>query len=180
MIEGIVTYAEILFSRITGKWLATPFFSNSLRVTGSFLLMILTSIRVYLVAIAILIIMDMLSGIGASLKNGEKFDSGKIKKGLLERIVLYGSLIIITLAIDSMVRGTWDYGSYYVTMFSCTVIGFYEAGSCIENLITLYPQYTFLKKIANMLNLLEKTYEKNTVGKVQEILKEDKDEKSNK
>lgn len=179
LIIEIVTYADILFTRIADRWQAGQFFTNFLKLVAAYVVGVLTDIRVYIISIVVLVVMDMVSGIGSSLKRGEKFNSRKLRTGLIERFILYGSLTVVALCIDSIVRGAFDYGEYYVTVFCCTIVGFYEAGSTIENLIECYPKFTFLQKIAKLLNLIEKKYQDNTVNKVSEILnsKIDEDEK---
>lgn len=166
MIDELFIYGRILFSRIFTRWMH----SAPVLTLAGFMYGVLVNMRVYLFSIFVLVIIDMISGIAASLHRGERFNSRKLRTGLIERIILYGALIVITLMIDTILRGTIDYGKYYVAIICCTIIGFYEAGSCVENLVSRFPKYTFLKKIGDMLNLLEKNYEDSTINKVSQVL----------
>lgn len=167
MIDELFIYARILFSRILSRWMHS---SPIITLTG-FMIGVLIDMRVYLLSIFVLVIIDMISGIAASLHRGERFSSRKLRTGLIDRIILYGTLFVITLMIDTMLKGTIDYGRDYVAIVCCMIIGFYEAGSCIENLVSRFPKYTFLKKIGGMLNLLEKSYEDSTIQKITDVMK---------
>lgn len=166
MFEELFIYGRILFRQVWRRWMASP---PVITVCG-FMAGVLMDIRLYLGAIFVLVIIDMISGIAASLHRGEKFSSRKLRTGLIERFILYGALIIITLMIDTILRGTVNYGRYYVAIVCCTIIGFYESGSCIENLVSRFPKYTFLQRVGKMLKLLEDQYEKSTINKVTDIM----------
>lgn len=166
MINEIFIYARILFGRVYSRWWS----SAPIMTLAGFAVGVLVDMRVYILSIFVLVIMDMITGIMASLHKGERFSSKKLKRGLLERVLLYGSLFIITLMIDTILRGTIDYGKYYAAIVCCTIIGFYEAGSCVENLVSRFPDKAFLKRIGAMLNLLEKSYTDSTIEKVNDVI----------
>lgn len=167
MLDEIFIYGWILFRRIIQRWLAS---TPVITVTGFFIGVFL-DMRLYLGCIFVLIILDMITGIAASLHRGERFSSRKLRTGLVERFLLYATLFVITLMIDTILRGTVDYGRDYVAITCCTIIGFYEASSCIENLVSRFPKYLFLQRIGKMLNILDKKYQESTVETVANILK---------
>lgn len=169
----IFIYAGILLRRILERWASSP----PINTVIGFAFGVLVDMRIYLCALLVLVIMDMITGIMASLHRGEKFNSRKLRTGLLERIILYGFLFIITLMLDTILRGTINYGKYYIAILCCTIIAFYEAGSCIENLVSRFPKYPFLKRLGGKLNLLQDKYEESTINKLTNIMEATEDEK---
>lgn len=170
MIDEMYIYGRILFGRIMSKWLH----STPVMTLGGFIFGVLVDMQVYIVCIFVLVIIDMITGIMASLHRGERFNSRKLRTGLIERIILYGFLFIITMMLDTMLRSVYDYGKNYIDIICCTIIGFYEAGSCVENLASRFPKYPPLKKIGKTLNLLSDQYEQSTINKITNIMGNEK------
>lgn len=166
MLLELQLYIWMLLKNTWSRWLKSP---PAATVVG-FYVGVFFDMKVYLGAIAFLVIMDMFTGIAASLHRGEKFSSRKLRTGLLERAILYIVLFNVTLMLDVILRNTINYGRDYIAIFCCTLIGFYEASSCIENLVSRFPKYSFLQRIGKALNLIEKSYEDSTVNKVATII----------
>lgn len=170
MLNEFLLYVELLTSRVWQRWIT----HGALATLIGFFVGILVDMKVYIAAISVLVITDMITGIMASLHRGEAFDSRKLLMGLLERFILYFFLFDVTIMLDAIVRDAINYGRDYIAIACCTMIGFYEASSCIENLVSRFPNRLFLQKIGRMLNLLEKSYEDSTVNKITNIINDTK------
>lgn len=166
----LIIYSQFLFVKMWRKWMG----SLPITTLGGFMVGLLMDIRVYVACIFILVIIDVITGISAALHQGIKFSSKKLRIGLIDRVILYSVLIIITLMLDTMLRGTINYGRDYIAIACCTIVGFYEASSCVENLIKRFPNYSFLQRIGKMLNLIEQKYEDSTVNKIADIIEASK------
>lgn len=167
-------YCRVLFSRIWGRWVTSELMVNLGKLALGFLYSVIIGMYPYVLSITLLVVFDMIFGIKASMKRGEQFSTKKLKRGLLQRIFLYTSLIVCFLMLDVVLHATYDYGKFYIAAIICTLISFYEVSSIMENLIEVYPNFPFLKKIGNVFNLLEKKYEDNTVNQVAKILSNEK------
>jgi len=170
MLTELQIYFRFLYRSAWARYLK----SSPVASLVGFYFGVLTDMRVYIAAIGVLVTIDMITGIMASLHRGEKYSSRKLLIGLVDRFILYGFLFNIMLMLDAMLRGTIDYGRSYITIVCCTIIGFYEASSCVENLVSRFPNRPFLRKIGNALNLLEKKYEDSTVNQVSNIIESSK------
>lgn len=172
IIQELFAYASVLFPRIVDSWEKDNWIFNLLRILLAWLLSIWVDISVYVGIVMFLSVYDVYTGLRRALKQGEGFSSKKMKRGLIERLLLFSSLLLVMLALDNMIRELYDYGAYYITNFVAVMIGFYEAGSIIENLIVLHPKFKFLNRLAKVLNLLEKRYEQRTIDGVDKVLEE--------
>lgn len=175
IIKDLAIYASILFDRIIMTWESDTWIHNFLKVVVAWLFAFWLDVYVYISIVVFLSVADVATGLQRALKDGKRFSSKKLRRGLIERLVLFTSLFVLMLCMDNLIQGFYDYGKYYITQFVCVLIGFYEVTSIIENLIAIYPKYTFLNKIAKFLNLLETKYEERTIDKVEEFLSKNDD-----
>lgn len=173
VIKDLAIYASVLFDRILTMWESDTWLHNLIKVAVAWLFTLWLDVYVYISIVMFLSVADVLTGLRKALKDGKPFSSKKLRRGLIERLVLFTSLFVLMLCMDNLIRGMYDYGKYYITQFVCVIIGFYELSSIIENLIAIHPKFTFLKKIARFLNLLETKHEERTIDKVEKFLDKD-------
>jgi hypothetical protein len=162
-----MTYFKQTIVSIINKWLASPIIANIIKFLLGVWAMI-AGVHNFFYGITLLVVVDVISGILASLKKGEKFSSKKLRKGLLERFIIYNTMLIIIWVIESMVKQSFSYDNWYVVTFVGVMIGSYEISSIIENLVVINPEFAFLRKVSRVLNLLEDKAEQR-VGAVMEI-----------
>jgi len=101
-------------------------------------------IHSFLGVILALVLIDVATGLIAALKKGERFSSRKLRKGLLEKMLLYLCLLITVFLADGLLLKTMGLGSYYLTFCITFLISMYELASIAENLYSIRPDIPFL------------------------------------
>src|SRR4051812_33572661 len=91
-------------------------------------------IHFYLYCVLGLVVIDVITGIMASLKKGEEFKSRLLRRGLIEKLILYLLLIISIFILEIVIKTAINYTPFYLVIFSVIIIATYEISSILENL----------------------------------------------
>lgn len=151
-------YCKFILLNVFDTWFKHPIWLNVVKILlGAWTM--LAGIHNFLFGITFLIVVDVVTGIIASLKEGKPFNSKKLRKGLLERFLIYNTLILVIWVMEKMVKESFEYDSFYAVMLVCVFIASYECSSLLENMLRINPNYTFLNKVGRILNLFEETAE---------------------
>lgn len=122
--------------------------------------MFFAGIHVYFYCILVLTTIDVVTGVAASIKKGEPFKSKILRKGLIEKGILYNVLMLSVFALEMIIKTAVEYKAFYLVLISSMMIGTYELSSIVENLILINPNLSFLKSILKMSNKIhDKTIE---------------------
>ncbi len=109
-------------------------------------------IHSYIYAVIALTVIDVATGIIASIKKGEKFKSRILRKGLIEKVCLYLIIMVSTFILESVIRTGIELETYWLVMVATTLISTYEFSSIVENLLVINPNLTFLKRLQKISN----------------------------
>lgn len=127
-----------------------------------FIMKVLTALAVFfapiqttLIAISLLIIFDAITGIGASLKKGEKFSSAKMFNSIV-KLVFYGLLIITSRMIEQHLVTTLP-----LVELSVYMVVAYEFTSFLENVGIIVERDVF-KWFKEALGNLKRKNQSNT------------------
>ena len=117
-------------------------------------------IHVYMYMVGALVLIDVATGLYASLKRGEGFSSRKLRKGLLEKLALYLVLMIAVCLTEKLTMTVLGFHTFYLTWLVSTLICFYEVSSVCENLVSIRPDIPFLSGLVRLFNKMgQKTME---------------------
>ena len=158
-------YGEVL----AGIWYS---FTNSpavvavVTVVGAFVAELWLNAYSVVIGVCALAIIDTHVAIKASIKNGGKYESYKIKQGLLNKIKIYLTIFILAIIFDILTRKIYDYQSFYVVFLSAFIIGLYEIGSILENMVLLFPNSEVVKLLSKYLNLTKKKVDNEIKNKL--------------
>lgn len=111
-----------------------------------------------------LVFLDIVLGICASIKEGHSFESSILRKGLLEKFLLYTILFIVTYVGETIIHLSFPYIKFYLVGLYAALVGFYEMASIIEKLIIIYPKNKVLKRLAKWLNVWNKKLDSKAEG----------------
>lgn len=150
---------EYLIAVLAGIWKAVS--------TTPFVVFIATAICTYFIdlwlhlyggfiMIAFLSLMDTHLAIKACIKSGGKYESKKIKSGVLNKVSLYITLTALGIALDTIFKQIYNYERYYTALVVFAFIALYEAGSIIESLEKIHPKNPIVARFARFLNLADK------------------------
>jgi phage-related holin len=162
--NGIYLYGKYLILKTFSAWFNSSILINFIKVALVYLWALFIGIHSYIFCILALIIIDVVFGIKASLKQGKPYKTRILRKGLLEKFVLYFGVILIAFILDTVLQNGIQFSQYYVTFIGSAMISFYEASSIVEKLIIIYPEVPFLKRLARLLNVLDTEVEKKTTA----------------
>jgi phage-related holin len=147
-----MAYIERLLSRIFTSITDNIFIKVAIGIRLYF-----TGIHIYLEAIGALVLFDVITGITASLKSGQKFTSQELKKGLLEKVALYLILILSAFILEMIFKSMYNWDKFFVVFFVSTLISSYEAVSICENILRINPKLTFLNSLIRLSQRVSKT-----------------------
>lgn len=125
-------------------------------------------ISVFIYSMFILAFLDTHYGIKASHKLGIKFDSKKRRKGLLDKSIIYMTVLILSLIVDSMALSIYDFGKHYLTSVLLLFAGLYETTSIVEKLKVLYPESRLIKQMGKIFMLFETNLEEKIKNNFEE------------
>lgn len=153
------TILDILFS-ITKNF--TTYYSKStpfgfLFQFLLFLTTIFSPIYLNIIFIFCVLIADVVLGVAVSIKKGVKFESRKLKKGLVHKLAFYGIIIVSFLGLELVLMKMLQYKTYYIIGVITTMIGFYELTSIVEKMMIIEPN---IKVFGRLLKWIKKTDEK--------------------
>lgn len=138
LLNSIFSFNNIFIKSLVALWL---YFSG---------------IHIYVVAIACLLLIDVITGIFASRKNGIPFTSRLLKKGLIEKLALYLVILVAAFLLEIIFKTVFTWESYFIVFFVSVLISTYELISIFENVHTIDPSLTFLKSLINLSHKLHK------------------------
>lgn len=119
--------------------------------------MFFTGIHVYIYAVFLLTLIDVITGTIASIKRGEAFKSKILKKGLVEKFFLYILIMIAVFVLETVAKSVIKYTAFYFVSFAAFSISCYELISILENIISINPKLTFVTSFINLTNRLQTT-----------------------
>ena len=131
-----------------------------------------SGIHIYLEAIAALVIFDVITGIAASIKSGQKFTSEYLKKGLLEKVALYLILILSAFILEMVFKSMYQWDKFFIVFFVTTLISSYEAVSICENILKINPSLTFINSFIRLTKRINKSSIDTVDNKIDEIIKD--------
>jgi len=114
----------------------------------------LAGIKIYLVSVFLLVIIDVITGIMASIKKGESFKSKILKKGLIDKTFLYIVMLIAVFILEGIAKSVINYSHYYFVFLASFMIACYEIISIFENVLVINPSLTFIQPLINLTNKL--------------------------
>lgn len=114
----------------------------------------LAGIKIYLLSVFLLVILDVITGVMASLKKGESFKSKILKKGLIDKTFLYIVMLIAVFILEGLAKSVINYTPYYFVFLASFMIACYELSSIFENVYVLNPNLTFLKSFLYLVSKL--------------------------
>jgi hypothetical protein len=155
--NGIYLYGKYLIFKTFSAWFNSSILINFIKVALVYVWALFIGIHSYIFCILALIIIDVFFGIKASLKQGKPYKTRILRKGLL-------GVILIAFILDTVLQNGIQFSQYYVTFIGSAMISFYEASSIVEKLIIIYPEIPFLKRLARLLNVLDREVEKKTTA----------------
>lgn len=106
----------------------------------------------YIFLVFTLIMLDVITGIYAAIKQLKKFVSDELKKGLLEKTALYMVLILVAFVMASTLKTIFPYDGWYIPAFVTILIASYEAVSICENILAINTKLTFIKSFIKLTN----------------------------
>lgn len=116
----------------------------------------LAGIHIYIYAVLALAFIDVVTGIAASLKKGEKFTSRTLRKGLLEKTVLYMLLLVTVFVLDMITKTVFHHEAFYFSFVITFLICSYEIASIMENVQVLRPNLPFVSALVRIFGKLHK------------------------
>jgi hypothetical protein len=156
---SILLYSISIFKNVAASFFKAPLILKIIKLLIAFW-MFFAGIHVYFYYIVGLTIIDVITGVIASIKRGEPFKSKILRKGLIEKGILYNLLMISVFFLEMILKTVISYDAFYLVLASAMMIGTYELSSIAENLIVINPRIAFLKSILKMSNKMhEKTIE---------------------
>lgn len=114
----------------------------------------LAGIKVYLVSVFALVIIDVITGVMASIKKGESFKSKILRKGLIDKTFLYVVMLIAVFILEGLAKSVFTYTPYYFVFIAAFMIACYELISIFENILVLNPNLTFIQPLITLTNKL--------------------------
>lgn len=117
--------------------------------------MYFSGIHHYLISVFSLLLLDVITGLWAAKKRGDKITSRKLRKGLLEKFALYIILFVSAFMLEQVIQHIIPYSHFFIAWILAIIVNVYEITSIIENTIEIYPDLSFLNKFKEFLNRLE-------------------------
>jgi len=121
-------------------------------------------IHLYLGCIAVLTMIDVLSGVYAAMKRGEKISSREFRKGLLEKTLLYMMMLISVFFLDIILKSVVHFDTFYLSGFITFLIATYELSSIMENIQSIRPDIKFISVLPGLF----KKMQDKTVAKLED------------
>ena len=112
-------------------------------------------IHTYIYCVLALVIIDVITGIIASLKKGEEFKSRILRKGLIEKVILYNLLMISVFVLEIVIKTAFNYSAFYLVLIATVCITTYELSSIMENILVIKPELGFIRKLITLTNKLQ-------------------------
>lgn len=117
---------------------------------------------------AMFVITDLVTGTWASIKKGEGFRSRKFYVGGVFKLFVHSLMIMLMWKFGSLFDIILPVSGYAMASLMTGFILLYEFSSITENVLVIFPDMVFLKKMRNMLrhvlNKQTKNLEENLGG----------------
>jgi carbon starvation protein CstA len=130
------------------------------------IVMYFAGIHLYIVAVVVLALMDVFTGVWAAKKTGIEITSRKLRRGMLEKTGLYLILLVASFVLGKVMQDMIKIDNFYVAWLLTVLICIYELTSIIENVIKIYPTLAFLSKLKVLLNKVGDKQIDNAEGKL--------------
>lgn len=130
---------------ISDNWLRKAFISLMTAVAGYY-----AGIMVYLIAIGVLVVADIITGVWAAFKLGEKFSSKKLGKGLIQKSAVYLIIMAASFEIGKVMQTAIAHETMWLAFVLTTLILLYELTSIIENIVVINPDMYFLRRFSGL------------------------------
>ena len=130
-----------------------------------------SSIHIYFYAIIALSVIDCITGIWASVKQGVSFKSSILRKGLVQKFLLYNLLMISVFIIEKVLKSVIIYSKFYFVMIATMMISTNELVSICENILKINPRLLFVNKVINLTNQVQDETVNTAEKKIQDVAK---------
>lgn len=150
---------DYLMSVVYGAWISfvkAPIIIKFCVFIGAFMLGLWLDLYVFILGIIVLAGLDAHLAIKSCIALGGKYESEKIKNGLLVKFKLYLTLSIMSITIDLIFHKIYNYEKYFVTYLLFSFVALYECGSMVESMNVIYPNNKIVKKFSTILNIAQK------------------------
>ena len=147
-------YAVEIIKKITSTLINTSFWNNALKFILACWLYF-AGIHTYIYCILALTVIDVTTGIFASLKRGEKFKSRILRKGLVEKVLLYNLMLISIFILELIIKTGFNYSTFYLVLVATVCIATYEISSILENVLTIRPELSFINRLIKLTNKIQ-------------------------
>lgn len=147
-------YAEKLITGIYKSFVDAPFWSNVIKFL-LFCWLFFQGIHTYIYCILALVMIDVVTGIYASRNKKEAFKSRRLRRGLIEKVVIYNLLLISVFVLELVIKTGIPYETFYMVLFSTILICTYEITSILENLLCIQPNLKFIKRLIRLTKKIE-------------------------
>lgn len=114
-----------------------------------------SGIHTYMAIIFALVCIDVVSGVIASVKKGDRFNSKKLRAGLLDKFLLYLLLMIAVFLTDMLLKTVLNLELFYLTFFVSFLIAIYECSSITENIYNIRPDIPILASLVGIFNKMQ-------------------------
>lgn len=150
------------FASDKANWLIKGFF---------FVFAYFSGIHVYFYAIVALSLIDCFTGVWSSVKQGISFKSSILRKGLIQKFLLYNLLMLSVFVIESVLKAGFDYSKYYMVMIATMLICTNELVSIFENVLKINPNLTFVTSLIKLTNQVQETTVNTAEKKIEDLSK---------
>jgi phage-related holin len=114
------------------------------------LLTLLGGIKLYVFSILTLALLDVITGVWASSRQGHLLTSKLLWRGLLAKVGLYLILLYAVMGLDIMLQSVLPMEKFYMVFVVSLLISVYEVTSIIENAVNINKDLAFLRAFASM------------------------------
>lgn len=147
-------YSVEILQKLVNQVIHSTTANNILKaVIGSWLFF--AGIHTYIYCVLALVVIDVVTGIIASIKKGEEFRSRILRKGLVEKVILYNLLMISVFVLEIVIKTAFNYSTFYLVLIATVCITTYELSSIMENILVIKPELGFVRKLINLINKLQ-------------------------
>ncbi|WPQ65506.1 phage holin family protein [Chitinophaga sancti] len=147
-------YALTIIRKIIDNTIHASLWNNILKILIAVWLFF-AGIHTYIYCIIALTILDIATGIPASMKKGVPFKSRILRKGLIEKVVLYLIMLIAVFILELVVKTAIEYDSFYMVLVVTMCISTYELTSILENIAILRPELPFISRLIKLSNKIQ-------------------------
>jgi hypothetical protein len=111
-------------------------------------------VQVYLISILLFVLVDVSTGIWASIKEGKSFKSKILGDGLFSKLIIYFLLMWMAIQFGLVLQSVTHTSTFYIAWILTILISAYEISSLIENVIKINPKLLFLNRFKRMITTI--------------------------